>query len=177
MIVLLCTPGLARAQRDYKRKAKPTLVWALAELERIEGMATGCVEGQKIRKRLARVRRHLGYLVPGGRRASRAPAAPPRSAARPISGGNFARLMGAVRAQRFSQGKVRVIRQAAWRNRFTCRQVSILIRAFSLDEYRLKVLRLLARRVADRHNAAVVHSAFSNPRDRRKARKILPRTR
>lgn len=178
IISLAWTPGPARAQGgEYKRKARPTLVWALSELERIEGMASGCVDGKKIRKRLARVRRHLGYLVPGRGRAAPAPAARPRPTARPISSGNLARLLGAVRTQRFSQGKVRIIRQAAARNRFTCRQVAILVRAFTLDEYRLKVLRLLARRVTDKKNAALVHAAFTNPRDRRKAQKILPRTR
>ena len=105
------------------------------------------------------------------------PAPAPRQVVWPISAGNFARLMGAVRAQRFSQGKIRTIKQAARRNRFTCRQVSILARSFSLPDYRLKVVRLLARRITDRKSVAVIYGAFPNPMDRRKVTKILSRKR
>lgn len=165
-------PNQARAQpRDsYQKRARPTLVWALAELERIQGMSSGCVDGQKIRQRLKRVRRQLGYLVPGNKGTAPTPARPVVKA---ISPGNFARLLGAVRSQRFSQGKVRAIRQAAARNRFTCRQVAVLTRAFSLTDYKLKVLRLVARRISDRQNAAVIYGAFPQKGDRRKAQIIL----
>ncbi len=171
-------PDLAEAQprNSYQKRARPTLVWALKEIERIEGMASGCVEGKKIRKRLALVRRHLGFLVPGARRDP-APLPTHRAAVRAISSSNFARLMGTVRTQRFSQGKVRAIKQSAARNRFTCRQVAALVRAFSLVDYKLMVLRLMSRRITDRQNAAVIYGAFSNPKDRSAAKSILSRKR
>lgn len=168
-------PGVARAQRggSFQKRARPTLEWALKELARVEGMAGSCANGPAMRQRLVRVRRHLGYLLPRRATATPAPGRVAAVAVRPMAAGNFGRLMGAIRGQRFSQGKLRAIHQAAARKYFSCRQASILVRAMSLVSYKLQVLRLLRRRITDPRNKATILGAFPLATDRLKARRIL----
>jgi len=111
---------------------------------------------------LTEVNQTLATLSAGTSATASAPAAP---AGMDASG--FAALRGAVEAESFSSDQLALIRSAASKNRFTIDQVGQLMDPLFSDSDKVDVVRLLADRVVDPENAALLagHVSFSTDKE------------
>jgi hypothetical protein len=183
LLLSLATEASAQRQPAAPRRQTPTqqtLLWAVQELARAEGMTGECANRRAMRRTLGRVRSELNRLL--GHASALPPPPPPPAPTtppppQPMSGPDFSKLLDSVKAQAMTRGKLAVITQAASYNFFTCRQVIALINAVSFSRHKLKALKRLAWRVTDRQNTYTILDAFPFSRDRRKASKILAKVR
>jgi hypothetical protein len=109
------------------------------------------------------------------------PAPPPREResrrrARPMEDEAFRALVGAVQNERYSEGQLTVIQQAATRNSFSVGQVKGLINLVAFSATKLRTLELVAPRLVDPENAFAIYDAFTFSADKEQARAILQRS-
>lgn len=87
----------------------------------------------------------------------------------------FRALVAAVRNERFSEGQLNVIQQAATRNYFRVGQLKNLIELLSFSATKLRALELGAPRLTDPENAFMLYDAFTFSADKEQAKAILQR--
>lgn len=103
------------------------------------------------------------------------PPPPVRPAAYPMPPERFQALLGAIAHEPFSDGKLRVIDQAASDSLFRIEQVEQVIRKLAFSQDKLRALEVMAPRVVDRQNAFKIYDAFTFSSDKEQAQKILRR--
>jgi hypothetical protein len=104
---------------------------------------------------------------------------PPPPPAGPIAmdPGTFSTFLNALRNESFSDGKARVIGDAAGSNWFTIAQLKQVINVLTFSSDKIRAVELIAPRIVDRQNSFTLYDAFTFDSDKRKAREILDRTR
>jgi hypothetical protein len=107
--------------------------------------------------------------LPGGVRQAAAPAVAP------IDETGLASLRASIERESFSQGKLRVLEQAAASHYFLAAQVRTLLGEFSFANDRMRALELLAPRLVDRNNAFVIYDALTFTPEKQRARQLLER--
>ena len=85
----------------------------------------------------------------------------------------FSQFIRDIQSKPFDEDKFRLIRDVAQRNYFTTEQTIRVLRLFSWDDEKFKVLRILAPRIRDSFNAHRIIDLFSWDDDKARARKIL----
>ncbi len=90
-----------------------------------------------------------------------------------MANADFDRLMNAVNAESFSDGKLGVVRTAAGAHHFTIGQVKRLVNAMSFSKDKVAVVRITASKILDPENAFQLYEAFTYSTDKRKVREIL----
>ena len=85
----------------------------------------------------------------------------------------FSQFIRDIQSKPFDEDKVRLIRDVAQRNYFTTEQTIRVLRLFSWDDEKFKVLRILAPRIRDSFNAHRIIDLFTWDDDKARARKIL----
>ena len=85
----------------------------------------------------------------------------------------FSQFIRDIQSKPFDEDKFRLIRDVAQRNYFTTEQTIRVLRLFSWDDEKFKVLRILAPRIRDSFNAHRIIDLFTWDDDKARARKIL----
>ncbi len=85
----------------------------------------------------------------------------------------FSQVYREVQRQTFTDDKIRYIRDVARRNRFTTQQTIKLLRLFSFDEEKLKVLACVASGLRDPRNSYRIVDQFSFSSSQQEARRLL----
>jgi hypothetical protein len=85
----------------------------------------------------------------------------------------FSQVYHEVQRQTFTDDKIRYIRDVARRNRFTTQQTIKLLRLFSFDEEKLKVLACVASGLRDPRNSYRIVDQFSFSSSQQEARRLL----
>lgn len=89
--------------------------------------------------------------------------------------GSLQALTGAIQAESFSSGQLRVISDAAQGSCFSVAQVAAILPLLSFEDDKLKALQLLSHNIWDRQNAFRIYSLFTFEASKEKARHILSR--
>lgn len=93
----------------------------------------------------------------------------------PMAEADFGQALGAIDAESFSDGKLRVIEDFAGHGWFLVDQVKRVIEALTYGKDRVRALELLAPRILDRENQFKIYDAFTYDSEKAEARKILAR--
>jgi hypothetical protein len=93
--------------------------------------------------------------------------ATPAKPATPLSAEDFAKLLKALKAESFDEGKASFVAQFATNGRLSCAQAKEILKAFSFDDDRIKSAVALYPRLTDPENFFQVLEvfAFSSSRD------------
>jgi hypothetical protein len=113
--------------------------------------------------------------APAAGPASPAPAAAPapQPAKQPMSSSRFARLMEQVEDASFQSERNEVLRVAAERNYFRCKQAGQVLSTISFADEKLSALRILAPRLVDPENHHILLDHFTFDDEKVAARRIL----
>jgi hypothetical protein len=105
------------------------------------------------------------------------PAPPPPAGPTAMDPGTFSTFINVLRNESFSDGKARVIGDAAGSNWFTIAQLKQVVNVLTFSSDKMRAVELIAPRIVDRQNSFTLYDAFTFDSDKRKAREILDRTR
>ena len=94
-----------------------------------------------------------------------------------LDNASFGILRGKIQRAGFDSTKYDLIEVACLGCYFACQQTADIMRLFSFDDERLKVLRLMAPRIVDVQNAATIYCLFTFDSDKDKAADIISRSR
>jgi hypothetical protein len=103
------------------------------------------------------------------------PAPPPSRQPRPIADATLAQLEAAIDAEGFSDGKLRVLQDAARSNFFLIAQLKKLVGHYSFSKDQVRAVEIVAPHLLDRENAFQLYDAFSFSGDKKKVEQILSR--
>lgn len=101
----------------------------------------------------------------------------PMDGPRPMFDRRFEGLLGAINAESFSQGKIRVIEDAAREHYFVIAQLRRVIESLTFSPDKIRAVEIMAPRVLDRQNAYTLYSVFSFESEKQQARAIFDRLR
>jgi hypothetical protein len=93
----------------------------------------------------------------------------------PMDDGTFSTLVARINGEGFSDGKLRVLQEAARNNFFVCAQAKQLLPLYAFDKDRLRALELIAPRLLDRQNGFTLIESFPFSESKSKAQRILSR--
>jgi hypothetical protein len=97
----------------------------------------------------------------------------PQSAA--MSAKRFAAFLAEVKEQNFESERNDVIGLAAQRNRFSCAQVSQLLKGIDFASEQISALKLMNAKIVDKEDSHLILKVFTFDSDKSKARKVLSR--
>lgn len=97
----------------------------------------------------------------------------PEPTIQPMRRRPFKELLAHIQSEDFSDGKLRVLGDAAPYGWFTADQIGRILGRFDFGNDKLKALEILAPRLYDPENAYTIYKAFDFDSDKEKARKIL----
>lgn len=100
---------------------------------------------------------------------------PPPAMNAPMDEGTFGGLLGAIKAEAFSKGKLRVIQDAARSSFFTVDQLKRIVEQLPFSADKLGAAEAVAPRLVDKQNSFQLYSAFPFESDKQKLRAILSR--
>lgn len=170
-IFTVCFLLLASSAYADDRRTADKLSDMIEDLARIEGAADGC---GSVRDRIIELRGRMKALrddLRGGGGDTR----PPDDGPKAIDDAAFGKLQKRVDKETFSDGKQRVLREAASTNWFKAGQVGQLVAGITMGSDKLKALEVLAPRILDLENAFVIYKVFDFESDKKKAEQILKR--
>lgn len=122
-----------------------------------------------------KARAALGSLInPLAPSALRKPAAPPAVPA-PLDAESFNSLAAAIKQEGFSDGKLRVIQQAAASGYFTIAQVGQVVQLLSFSDDKINAVRILKPRILDPQNASQLQRLFSFSSDKQQVQQLFAR--
>ncbi len=90
-----------------------------------------------------------------------------------ISSGEFTSLVGRIKAESFSDDKLRVLRTAAKNYKFSVNQIVSLIGAYTFSEDKVEALRISYPEVTDPQNNYKILDAFTYSSDKEEADRII----
>ena len=90
-----------------------------------------------------------------------------------LSAQGFERIFGLIKAEAFDDDKFKMIEIACTERYLTVNQCLRLMKLFTFDDERLKVLKHIGPRIADRENIYEILDALSFPSSQDKARNIM----
>jgi hypothetical protein len=101
------------------------------------------------------------------------PPPPPMRGPRPIDDGSLQALIQAINAEGFSDGKTRVIAQAARSHYFLVGQLKRIVEQLAFSADKVGAVQMIAPRLLDRQNAFQIYDAFTFSADKERVRQIL----
>jgi hypothetical protein len=101
------------------------------------------------------------------------PPPPPMRGPRPIDDGSLEALIQAINAEGFSDGKTRVIAQAARSHHFLVGQLKRIVEQLPFSADKVGAVQMIAPRLLDRQNAFQIYDAFAFSADKERVRQIL----
>lgn len=96
---------------------------------------------------------------------------------RPMWDRRFEGLLQAIAAESFSQGKIRVIEDAARDHFFVIAQLRRIIENLTFSGDKIKAVEIIAPKILDRRNAYTLYSVFTFESEKEQARAIFDRLR
>jgi hypothetical protein len=128
---------------------------------------------RNMRRELDSVRDHIASAPPGTVSQPPPPPPPPQPVVYPIADGDLRGLLAALDGESFSDGRLRVLSQAAPANWFLVSQVQQLLLKFSFSTDKLQAARILKPRILDTGNFFQLYASFDFSSDKEELRKIL----
>lgn len=91
----------------------------------------------------------------------------------PLDDASFSKLYNKVKKASFDDTKYDLLEVACLGCYFSCQQAVRLMKIFTFDDERMKVLRMVAPRIVDPQNAHCIHKIFTFDSDKQKVKEIM----